>query len=262
MASFVVCLVALVAGALTLFSGFGLGTLLLPAFALFFPLEVAIAATALVHLANNLFKLALVGRDADRDVVLRFAIPGALAAFAGAWLLARLTGLEPLGSWSLGARSFTISPLGVVLGALIAGFAWLEASGRGAALSFGPRWIPLGGLLSGFFGGLSGHQGALRSAFLLRLGLSKQAFIGTGVVAAVIVDFARLAVYGVTFFARDLATLRERGGAGVVAAAVVAAWLGSFVGARLIDKVTLRGVQKLVATMLLLVALLLASGVV
>jgi len=40
-----------------LLSGFGLGTLLLPVFALFFPLPVAIAATALVHLANNFFKL-------------------------------------------------------------------------------------------------------------------------------------------------------------------------------------------------------------
>ena len=262
MALFVVCLVALVAGGLTLFSGFGLGTLLLPAFALFFPLEVAIAATAVVHLANNLFKLALVGRDAQRDVVLRFALPGAIAAFAGAWLLVRLSGFAPIASWSLGARTFTITPLNLVLGALIAGFAWLEASKRGAALAFDPRWLPLGGVLSGFFGGLSGHQGALRSAFLIRIGLSKQAFIGTGVVAAVIVDFSRLAVYGATFFARDFATLRECGGEGLVAAAVLAAWLGSFVGARLVDKVTLRGVQQLVAAMLLLVALLLAAGIV
>ncbi len=56
-----VCLVALLASGLTLFSGFGLGTLLLPAFALFFPVEIAVAATAIVHLINNLFKLLLVG---------------------------------------------------------------------------------------------------------------------------------------------------------------------------------------------------------
>jgi hypothetical protein len=46
---------------LTFFSGFGLGSLLLPAFAVFFPIEVAVAATGVVHLANNLFKLALMG---------------------------------------------------------------------------------------------------------------------------------------------------------------------------------------------------------
>ena len=42
------------------------------------------AATAVVHLANNVFKLALVGRHAVRAVVIRFGIPAVVAAFAGA----------------------------------------------------------------------------------------------------------------------------------------------------------------------------------
>ena len=62
---------------LTLFSGFGLGTVLMPAFALFFPVPTAIAATAVVHLANNLFKVGLVGRHADWRAVVRFAAPAA-----------------------------------------------------------------------------------------------------------------------------------------------------------------------------------------
>jgi uncharacterized membrane protein YfcA len=262
MAYVVVCLVALVAAGLSLYSGFGLGTLLLPAFALFFPLEVAIAATAVVHLATNLFKLALVGRDANLDVVARFAIPGAAGAFAGAWLLGRLSGMAPITRWSLAEHTFAITPINLVLGALIAAFALLEVSKRAEALAFGRRSLPLGGALSGFFGGLSGHQGALRSAFLLRLGLSKQAFIGTSVVSAVVVDLARLAVYGSTFFARDFATLREGRGEGLVVAAVAAAWLGSFVGARLVRSVTLRALQMIVAAMLLLVAALLAAGII
>jgi len=56
----VLCLAALAVSGLTLFSGFGLGTLLMPVFAIFFPIEIAIAMTAIVHLANNIFKLALV----------------------------------------------------------------------------------------------------------------------------------------------------------------------------------------------------------
>ncbi|MFQ6676338.1 MAG: sulfite exporter TauE/SafE family protein, partial [Fidelibacterota bacterium] len=47
--------VAFVASGLTLFSGFGLGSILMPVMAIFFPVEVAISATALVHLANNIF---------------------------------------------------------------------------------------------------------------------------------------------------------------------------------------------------------------
>jgi uncharacterized membrane protein YfcA len=170
--------------------------------------------------------------------------------------------LAPLVRWSLGAHAFEITPIKLVLGAAIAGFALLEFSRRAEAIRLGRRWLPLGGVISGFFGGLSGHQGALRSAFLLRLGLSKQAFVGTGVVAAVVVDCARLAVYGAAFFARDFALLRERGGEGLVLAAIAAAWLGSFLGARLVRTITLRALQGIVTAMLLLVSLLLTAGLV
>jgi uncharacterized membrane protein YfcA len=60
------------------------------AFALFLPVPVAVAATAVVHLANNLFKLALVGRKADWTVVVRFALPAFAAAIVGATLLGLL----------------------------------------------------------------------------------------------------------------------------------------------------------------------------
>jgi uncharacterized membrane protein YfcA len=59
---------ALAASLLTLISGFGLGTLLLPVFALFFPLELAVGMTAVVHLLNNLFKFGLLWRAVDRQV--------------------------------------------------------------------------------------------------------------------------------------------------------------------------------------------------
>ena len=48
---------AFAVSALTLFSGFGLGTLLMPVFALFFSIPVAVGSTAVVHGANNLFKV-------------------------------------------------------------------------------------------------------------------------------------------------------------------------------------------------------------
>src|SRR5689334_7185423 len=93
----VICVTAFLASALTLFSGFGLGTLLLPAFLFFFPLDVSIALTAIVHLLNNLFKLALVGRSADKGVVLRFGVPAVIAALAGAALLIYLSAhMQPL----------------------------------------------------------------------------------------------------------------------------------------------------------------------
>src|SRR5512142_1070008 len=93
---FVICLCAFVVSGLTLFSGFGLGTLLLPVMALFFPIDAAIALTAVVHCLNNLLNFALLGRHADKATVLRFGLPAILAALAGARLLLWLSHLQPL----------------------------------------------------------------------------------------------------------------------------------------------------------------------
>nr|WP_051136025.1 TSUP family transporter [Sandarakinorhabdus limnophila] len=80
----VIAVVAALASALTLYSGFGLGTILLPAFALFFPVPVAVAATGVVHLLNNVFKAGLLWRQADWRVVLRFGLTAVPAAMLGA----------------------------------------------------------------------------------------------------------------------------------------------------------------------------------
>jgi len=66
-----VALVALLASGLTLFSGLGLGTILTPTFTLLIPIEVAVGATALVHLANNLVKLAHAGAARAPDATNR-----------------------------------------------------------------------------------------------------------------------------------------------------------------------------------------------
>jgi uncharacterized membrane protein YfcA len=256
----VVCLVALFVSGLTLFSGFGLGTLLMPAFALFFPVPTAIAATAVVHLANNLFQAALVGRKASWPVVARFALPGAAAALAGAALLSFFAKLPPIWSYQLGSHhQHEIALIGLVIGALITSFAILDLLPRFNKLAFNRRYLPLGGVISGFFGGLSGLQGALRSAFLIKAGLDKESFIGTSIVSAIIVDAARLLVYGLGFYAGSLALIAP-GMKGLVLAAMLAAFVGSFVGTRLMKTVTLHAIQIIVGVMLIVVGAGIAAG--
>jgi uncharacterized membrane protein YfcA len=256
-----VCAVALLASSLTLFSGFGLGTLLLPAFAVVFPVEIAVSATAVVHLLNNVFKLALVGRWLERRTVIAFGLPAALAAFGGAFVLRRLTELPPLGTWTAVGRTFAVTPTGLLVGLLVAAFAVVELRRTTATSGFPPRFIPVGGLLSGLFGGLSGHQGALRSAFLIRAGLTKEQFIGSGVACAVLVDLSRLSVYGPSFFARHFDALGRSDGLALMAAATLAAFAGAFVGTRLIHKITLDGVRRLVGVLLGILGLGMATGV-
>jgi hypothetical protein len=255
---FIICMVALFVSSLTLFSGFGLGTLLMPAYALFFPLPVAIAATAVVHLANNIFKAALVGRKADWRVVVKFAVPAAIAAMLGAFLLNFLTEIEPLASYHLGETEYEIHFVRFVVGVLIIGFAFWDLLPGLRNIAFNRKYLPLGGLLSGFFGGLSGLQGALRSAFLIKAGLSKETFIGTGTMAAVIVDAARLLVYGLSFYTMEFQQLEAM--SGIIIAAVIAAFIGSFIGARLIKKITMQAIQMIVGVMLILVGAGMAAG--
>ena len=147
----IICTVALVVSALTLFSGFGLGTLLMPAFAVFFPVEVAVGATAVVHLANNIFKLALVGKMADYKVVVKFAVPASILAIIGALLLNYFAGTTPLAEYGFLGKPCTVTILKLVIAFLIAVFAILELHPRFEKLAFNPRYIPLGGALSGFF---------------------------------------------------------------------------------------------------------------
>ena len=252
--------IALLTSALTLFSGFGLGTILMPAFALFFPAPLAVAATAVVHFANNVFKLGLLARQADWRVVARFGVPAALTAFIGASLLAGFDRLPPLVQYHLAGAAHEVTVVKALVGVLIIVFVGLELSPRVQALAIPAQYLPLGGALSGFFGGLSGHQGALRSAFLIKAGLSKDAFVATGAVSAVIVDFARLIVYGTGFLAEHLSQSRELMPAVVVG--VLCAFAGAVIGKRLLQKVTLRAVQRIVAGMMLLVGGGLVTGLI
>lgn len=261
MAELAVCLVAAASAFLTLFTGFGLGTLLLPAFALFFPLEVAVAATAIVHLANNLFKLALLGRFADAGTVIRFGIPAVACAFAGAIVLSRLSAQSVLTTWTWGEHRFPVTSMGLVLGGLIALFAVIERSPAIGRWRFDMRWMPLGGALSGFFGGLSGHQGALRAAFLVRALPDRDTFLGTSIACAVLVDLARLLVYAGAL-QNNWRRIAERDHIILVGAAMAAAFLGSAVGARLVRKVTMPALQRVVAIALLLLAVAIGAGIV
>lgn len=256
----VVALAAAAASLLTLFSGFGLGTVLLPVFVLFLPVPAAVASVAVVHLANNLFKLALLGRHADRRVALLFGGPAALAAFAGAAMLGAMAELPSLARYTLGGASHAVTPAKLVIGLLMVVFAGLELSPRFAALRFERRWLPLGGVLSGFLGGLSGMQGALRAAFLTKSGLDKESFVATGVVCAVIVDLARLSVYGL---GAQVSSAAWSGDArGLALTATVAAFAGAWAGKALLAKVTYRTVKLAVALGIGTLGAALAAGLI
>lgn len=253
-----IALFAAFVSTLTLFSGFGLGTLLLPAFALFLPPGTAVAATAVVHLANNLFKGSLLRRDVDWRVVARFGLPAIAMAFVGALLLEALSGLAPVFEYVFRGEPVAVTPLALLLGGLILLFAFIELANLDRWLRMPPKWLPLGGALSGFFGGLSGHQGALRAVFLAPLGLTAGAYAATQVLIAIGVDVARLLVYGVA----ELFTGLDENAAPLIAAGIAGALAGAWLGRKLLPKITFTVVRRITGTLLFITGAGLASGLI
>src|SRR5690606_20389538 len=107
----IISLSAFIIAILTFFSGFGLGTILTPVFMIFFPVELAIALTGVVHFFNNIFKLFLVGRNANKEVLMRFGIPAVIAAIVGSWILINITDLQPLFSYDAFGKHFEVYPV-------------------------------------------------------------------------------------------------------------------------------------------------------
>ena len=258
MSFLIIPLTALIASILTFFSGFGLGTMLLPVFTLYYPTPIAIGLTAVVHFSNNLFKIGLVYKQINWNVVLKFGAPSLLAALIGAIVLENLSELPVnLFQYQINNHEFQITLFNLIIGTLIIVFSLFEVLPYLKNISFDENKLTIGGLLSGFFGGLSGHQGALRSAFLIKLNLPKETFVATGTAIACIVDVSRLTIYAFTFNFSHV-----QNNLSILLTAVFAAIIGAIIGNKLLKKTTLSFMKWFVTIFMSTIALLMILGII
>ena len=103
----------------------------------------------------------------------------------------------------------------------------------------------LAGAVSGFFGGLVGNQGGIRSAALLGFELDKQAFVATATATGVIVDAARMPAYFVTQ-GREISAIWV-----IVVIATLGAVIGTVFGERVLRLVPERLFRRIVAVLVL-----------
>ncbi len=252
----IISLVTFFAALLTFFSGFGLGTILTPIMMIYFPVEIAIAFTGVVHFSNNIFKLFIIGNRASKEIFLKFGIPAVLAAFGGSYLLFEFDSSSIFYSFSLISRTLEVSMITFIVSILLITFALFDLIPYFSKLRFGNKIMPLGGLLSGFFGGLTGNQGALRSAFLVKAGLKKEVFIGTTVVISSFVDLTRLSIYATSLLNVDLSAYFS-----LAFYSIASGVTGSFLGLKLLKKVTYKFIRTLVAFLIISLALGLILGI-
>lgn len=252
-----IIITSFIASLLTLFSGFGLGTILTPVVAIFFPAAVAVALTAVVHLLNNLFKLALLWRHVNWPIVLQFGVPALIAAIPGAMALTIVSTLPDIQHYHIFQIPATITPVKLVIGLLLIIFATLEWLPVLKNIQFNNKTIAVAGLLSGFFGGLSGNQGAFRSAFLVKASLDKNQFVACNAAIASMVDVSRLIIYGIHF-----SLLMAHVDISILALASFSAFAGALTGTLFLKKMTIDSIQKIVVSGLYILGLLLISGLI
>ena len=114
--------------------------------------------------------------------------------------------------------------------------------------------------MTGFFGGLTGQQGAFRTIFLLRSGLPAERFIATGVMIAILVDLSRLTTYAASFTATGINPAGREGLLMLVG--TLSAFGGAYVATRHLDKITIGSVRYSVAALMLVIGAALGVGMI
>lgn len=171
--------VTFVAAALTVPAGFGLATMLTPVVLVWLPPHEAVAVVAIIHGAHNAWKLKLLQSSVDYDAVRRYGWALVFGAVIGALL-----------------HSYIPSdPLLLIVGLALVILPILSVTERWTNFRLPESGDRVGGFGSGFFGGLTGHQGALRAMFLQKRLPSKISYAATASILALAVDVTRIPIY-------------------------------------------------------------------
>ena len=224
---------AIAAGAIASVSGFGIGSLLTPLLALHAGTRTAVAAVSIPHLIGTGIRFWRLRASLDRTVLWRFGLMSAAGGLAGALL-----------------NATTPNPALTIVLALLLMFAGLaQLSGQAQRWQFHGSVAWIAGAISGFFGGLVGNQGGIRSAALLGFDLPKGRFVATATAIALFVDAARMPVYVVVQRAQVAAIwpLVLLATAGVVA--------GTLAGEGILHNVSERRFKQVVGAIILLLGL-------
>ncbi len=77
-----------------------------------------------------------------------------------------------------------------------------------------------------------------------------------------LISIVALVVAGLTFFQRDFILLQQQNGINFVIFGCIFAFLGSYIGSRILERMTLNSLKLFISLMLFLVAVLLGFGVI
>lgn len=221
------------AGAVASISGFGIGSLLTPLFALRMDFQLAVAAVSVPHLIATAYRFVLIRKDLNKAVFIRFGIWSAIGGLIGSLIGVAIQHR---------ALSLTLSILLIFTG-LMGVLGLLEK------MRFAQKFGWIAGLCSGIFGGLVGNQGGIRSAALLGFSLTKTEFVATTTAIGLIVDAARMPIYFI-HRAPDLAQKWLP-----ISIAIIGVILGTWLGKLLLTKIPERIFKRIVCAIILILGI-------
>ena len=174
-----ISILTLIATAIGTITGFGTSTLMIPVLVIFFPPVEVIFLVAIIHWFGNIWKITLFRSDFNLRLLVLFGIIGLATSYLGAYI-------------SLGANEQILLRL---LGVFLAGYALFLIFQSKFRISAGNLTALSGGALSGFFAGMFGIGGAIRSMFLTAFDLPKAVYIATAGAIGLLVDSVRIITY-------------------------------------------------------------------
>ena len=214
-------------------SGFGVGTIMTPILLLFLPFTETILLVCIIHWFHDIWKLVFFHHGIDWKLFIYFGLPTIFAAFIGALLVAP-------------TQSMLLSSL---LGLFLIGSVIVLMYLPTVAVTY--TWLSglIGGLLSGFFAGIFGIRGAVRSIFLVAYNLPKATFIGTTGAISLFLDSVRL----ITYFSRGLRLSTSL--YWIFLLFIPASFFGAFCGQFIVHKIPQKHFRTVVAFFLLIVGI-------
>ena len=213
-------------------SGFGVSTIMTPTLLLFLPFPQTILLVCIIHWFHDIWKIIFFRHGIDWNMFMFFGIPSVVGALWGALQVTQqANGLTP---W-----------LGIFLIICVVLLLFVPQ------LTFGYNWLNglIGGGLSGFFAGLFGIRGAMRSLFLTAYDLRKATFIGTTGAISFMIDSVRLVTYVQQGIRLNDVLLRG------LYIFVPASLVGALIGQYLLDKIPQKHFRTVVAFFLLAVGI-------
>lgn len=230
----ILAIVAVVAGAIASLAGFGIGSLLTPLLAVKTGIGIAVAGVSIAHFFGTALRFFLIRRFINKRILISFGLTSAAGGLVGALL----------------HNTFQNVVLTIIFGCLLVFAGMSGLTGLTNKLRFKGVIIWIAGGISGFFGGMVGNQGSIRSAALLGFELDKEQFVATATGIALMVDVARVPIYLWVQWPQ-IASIWQ-----FILIATIGVIIGTFGGKKILEKLPENIFKKTVAAIILLIGIL------